>query len=358
MKNKKTSVVRIIITVAVIIAVLVSIRFQLNKNVAANKAATDEVAKQNTAVAVRTDTARLKNMDLSYAANGTFIPRQEVVLGAEVAGRVASVLVKEGDMVRPGQTLAIVVGDKQNVSVSNAEANLNNAKTDLERFENAFTTGGVTKQQLDGARLQYETAKNNLKTAQIAASDVSIKTSVAGIVNSKKIEPGSYVSAGTAAFDVVNISTLKLKVNVDEKNIGALAVGQRVDILVSVMPDRKFTGKITFIAPKADASLNFPVEIEIPNPKNELRAGMYGTAKFSGGAAVNALVVPRPAFVGSVSDNKIFVVDDGKAVEKKVQSGRSFGDYIEVLSGLNAGDAVIISGQINLFDQTPVQVIK
>lgn len=358
MKNKKTSVVRIIVTVAVIVAVLASIQFQLNRNKAVNKAATDEVAKQNSAVAVRIDTARVENLDLSYAANGTFIPRQEVVVGAEVAGRVASVLVKEGDFVRPGQTLAIVVGDKQNVSVSNAEANLNNAKMDLERFENAFTTGGVTKQQLDGARLQYETAKNNLRTAQIAAGDVSIKTSVAGIVNTKNIEPGSYVSAGTAAFDVVNISTLKLKVNVDEKNVGALKVGQTVDVLVSVMPDKKFNGKITFIAPKADANLNFPVEIEIPNPKNELRAGMYGTAKFGEGSAVNALVVPRPAFVGSVSDNKIFVMKGGKAVEKKVQSGRSFGDNIEVLSGLNAGDEVIISGQINLFDQTPVQVIK
>lgn len=358
MKNKKTSVVRIIVTVVVIVAVLASIQFKLNKNKAANKAATDEVAKQNTAVSVRTDTATLKTVDLSNLANGTFIPKQEVVVGAEVAGRVASVLVKEGDFVRPGQTLAVVVGDKQNVSVANATANLNNAQADLQRFESAFATGGVTKQQLDGARLQFETAKNNLKTAQIAASDISIKTSVAGIVNARKIEPGSYVSAGTAAFDVVNISTLKLKVNVDEKNIGALKPGQNVDVVVSVMPGKKFVGKITFIAPKADANLNFPVEIELPNPKNELRAGMYGTAKFGEGASADALLVPRNAFVGSVSDNRIFVVQDGKAAEKKVQSGRSFGDNIEILSGLNAGDQVITSGQINLFDQTPVQVIK
>ncbi|MBN8786766.1 MAG: efflux RND transporter periplasmic adaptor subunit [Terrimonas sp.] len=358
MKNKKTSVVRIIVTVVVIVAVLASIQFQLGKNQAANKAATDEVAKKNTAVSVRTDSAKLKSIDLSYLANGTFIPKQEVTVGAEVAGRVASVLVKEGDYVRPGQTLAVVVGDKQNVSVANATANLNNAKADLDRFENAFTTGGVTKQQLDGARLQYETAKNNLKTAQIAAGDVSIKTSVAGIVNSRKIEPGSYVNTGTAAFEVVNISTLKLKVNVDEKNIGGLKVGQTVDLLVSIIPDKKFSGKITFIAPKADANLNFPVEIEISNPKNELRAGMYGTAKFGEGISADALVVPRTAFVGSVSDNKIFVVKDDKAVETKVQSGRSFGDNIEVLSGLNAGDKVITSGQINLFDQTPVQIIK
>lgn len=358
MKNKKNTVLRISVTVLVIVAALAGIQYQLNKNKAANKAATDEVAKQNTAVSVRVDTAKTQNVDLSYLANGTFIPKQEVVVGAEVAGRVASVLVKEGDFVRPGQTLAVIVGDKQNVSVANATANLNNAQADLQRFESAFTTGGVTKQQLDGARLQFETAKNNLRTAQIVAGDVAIKTSVAGIVNTRKIEPGSYVSAGNAAFDIVNISTLKLKVNVDEKNIGSLKVGQTVDLQVSVIADKKFAGKITFIAPKADANLNFPVEIEIANPKNELRAGMYGTAKFGEGVSVNTLVVPRTAFVGSVSDNKIFVVKEGKAIETKVQSGRSFGNYIEVLSGLNTGDEVIISGQINLFDQTPVQVIK
>ncbi|MBX3242166.1 MAG: efflux RND transporter periplasmic adaptor subunit [Chitinophagaceae bacterium] len=357
-KNRKFSIIRIIITTVVIIAALAGVQSQLNKNKAANQAATDEVAKKNTAVSVRTDTARMKDIDLTYTANGTFIPRQEVIIGAEVGGRVANVYVKEGDFVRPGQTLATIVGHKQNVSVANAEANLNNAKMDLERFENAFATGGVTRQQLDGVRLQFETAKNNLKSAQLAAGDIAIKTSVAGIVNSKKIEPGSYVSAGTAAFDVVNISSLKLKVNVDEKNIAGLKTGQTVDVLVSVMPDKTFSGKITFIAPKADANLNFPVEIEIPNTKNELRAGMYGSAKFGQGTTTHSLVVPRTAFVGSVSDNRVFILEDGKAVEKKVQAGRSFGNDIEVLDGLAAGDPVIISGQINIFDQTPVQAIR
>ena len=114
---------------------------------------------------------------------------------------------------------------------------------------------------------------------------MAIKTSVGGIVNARKIEPGSYVNAGAAAFEVVNISSLKLKVNVDEKNVGSLKLGQNVDLVVSVMPDKKFTGKVTFIAPKADASLNFPVEIEVSNSKNELRAGMYGSARFGNGAS-------------------------------------------------------------------------
>jgi len=252
-----------------------------------------------------------------------------------------------------------VEGDKLNVNVANAQANYDNAQQNLQRFESAYTTGGVTLQQLDQAKLQFETAKNNLKSSKITASDVTIKTSVSGIVNSRKIEPGTYVSAGTPAFDIVNVSSLKLRVNVDEKNVVGLRIGQSVNVSASVYPNKTFVGKITFIAPKADGSLNFPVEIEVPNPNNELRAGMYGTATFGANAAgTNVLIVPRTAFVGSVSDNKIFVSKNGKAIETKVVSGRNFGDNIEIISGLNANDQVIISGQINLLNNTAIEVIK
>lgn len=211
---------------------------------------------------------------------------------------------------------------------------------------------------MDQARLSFENAKNNLRSAKLTAGDVTIKTSVAGIVNSRKIEPGSYVNPGTAAFEIVNVSSLKLRVNVDEKNVATLAVGQPVNVTASVYNDKTYAGRITFIAPKSDGSLNFPVEIEVPNKGNELRAGMYGTAHFGGNSTANVLVVPRAAFVGSVSDNTIFVAKDGKAVETKVVSGRSFGDKIEIVSGLNAGDVVIISGQINLLNGTAIEIIK
>lgn len=348
-----------IITVIIIAAVLGGIYVILNKNKAGNEALTAEAARQNAFVAVRTDTAHLAPMSLEYVANGTFQPKQEVIVAAETAGKVVRVLVEDGSHVKAGQVLATIEIDRLNLNIDNAQANFDNAQQNLQRFESAYKTGGVTLQQLDQAKLQFETAKNNLKTSKITAADATIKTSVSGIVNSRKIEPGAYVSPGTPAFDIVNVSTLKLRVNVDEKNVVALRVGESVGVTVSVYPEKVFTGKITFIAPKADASLNFPVEIEVSNSTNELRAGMYGTAMFGDSEATsNVLIIPRSAFVGSVSDNKVFIAKDGKAVETKVVSGRNFGDNIEVISGLNANDIVIVSGQINLLDQTAIEVIK
>ncbi|WP_437919551.1 efflux RND transporter periplasmic adaptor subunit [Sphingobacterium sp. LRF_L2] len=350
---------RVIIAVIIIAAALAGIMFLLNKNKAKNEQQTAVVAQKNAAVAIRADLVDLRDVNTQYITNGVFAPKQEVKLAAEAAGRVIKVLVDEGDFVRAGQTLAIVNGDKQSVNVNNAQANYNNAKSELARFESAYASGGVTQQQVDQAKLQLENAKNNLKTAELSASDLNVTASFAGVINSRKIEPGSYVNAGTEMFEIVNISTLKLMINVDEKNIGQVKIGQSIKVESAVLAGKTFNGIVKFIAPKGDASLNFPVELEIQNnSSNDLKAGMYGTAYFGSETTMQLLTVPRSAFVGSISSNQIFSIENGKAVLKKVVSGRSFGDYIEIVSGLEKGTQVITSGQINLLDGTPVEIIK
>lgn len=350
---------RVILTIIIIAVALVGIVFILSQNKAKNEADTATVAIQNAAVAVRADTADIKDVNAQYVTNGVFAPKQEVMLSAEAPGKVVRVLVEEGAYVKAGQTLAIIDGDKQNVNVTNAQAVYANAEAEVVRFESAYATGGVTKQQLDQMKLQLENAKNNLKSAQLSASDVNITASFAGVVNKRNIEPGSYVNPGQELFEVVNVSTLKLKINVDEKNIGQTKLGQSVKVESPVLPNQTFYGTVTFVAPKADGSLNFPVELEIKNnASNDLKAGMYGTAYFGSEQSVNTLVVPRTAFVGSISSNQIFAIEDGKAVMKNVVSGRSFGDDIEIISGLEKGTVVVISGQINLLEGTPIEIIK
>ncbi|UYW01241.1 efflux RND transporter periplasmic adaptor subunit [Flavobacterium agricola] len=350
---------KIIITGIVIVAALAGIMYVLNNNKEKNEAETAVVAETNAAVAVRVDTVQVKDINADNVVNGTFAPIQQLNLSAETSGQVQKVFVKEGDRVQVGQTLAIIKADKFNVGVNNAQAAYNTALADANRFESAYQTGGVTKQQLDQVKLQLENAKNNLANARINSSDAVIKATIPGIINSKNVEPGTFVNPGQGLFDIVNISELKLKVTVDEKNVAGLKVGDKIEITTSVFPTDAFWGKITFIAPKADASLNFPVEILVTdNPDQKLKAGMYANAHFGLDSKTPILVVPRNAFVGSVSSNQIFVAKNNKAVLTQVTSGRSFGDYIEVLSGLNAGEVVITSGQINLFNDSPIKIIN
>lgn len=350
---------KVIISSIVVIAALAGIMYALNKNKAKNDAQIAVVAEKNSAVSVRSDKAADREVNTAYIVNGTFAPKQEVKIAAEAAGRIVKVLVQEGSHVSAGQVLAIVESDKQNVNVTNMKAVYNNALAEVQRFESAYASGGVTAQQLAQVKLQLENAKNNLKSAQIMEGDANIRASFPGIVNSRNVEPGAYVNPGTPLFDIVNVSTLKLQINVDEKHIGELKLGQPVKVTAQAIPNQAWTGNITFIAPKADASLNFPVEIEVKNiGKNELRAGMYGTATFGNEANETIFTVPRNAFVGNVSSGEIFIIKDGKAELVKVVSGRNFGEFIEIVSGLEKNQEVITSGQINLINGAEVKIIN
>ncbi len=342
------------------IAVIALIAFVLTKNKNKNEAETAIVSQKNSAVAVRVDTVKTEKISATFLANGNFEPLQSLTFSAEAPGRVTRVLVDEGSSVRIGQTLAVIKGDRLSVDVQSARAAYNNAVTDQQRYENAFKTGGVTQQQLDQAKLGLVNAKARLDQANISFGDATIKSSINGIVNKRHIEPGSVVSPGTPLFDLVNVSKLKLRVTVSENQIANLQKGNAVNVKASVYPDKNFTGKVSFIAPVADGTLNFPVEIEIDNTSNnDLKAGMYGTAYFGSEAQQKEVrIVPRSAFVGSVNSNQIFVVENDIAKLTTIVAGQIYGDKVEVLDGLKDGQIVVTSGQINLIDGTPVTLIK
>ncbi|RTY89875.1 efflux RND transporter periplasmic adaptor subunit [Flavobacterium sp. RSP46] len=353
---------KIIITVVVIAASLGLIAYVLTNNKKENEAKTTIVAEKNASVSVRVETVKTEAVSLDFSSNGNFEPIQELKFSAEKSGKITKILVKEGDYVSVGQTLAIVRSDVINVNAQNANAVYQNAVADYTRFENAYKTGGVTKQQVDQVKLAMVNAKFQLTQANINVGDTRIKAPISGFINKKYIEVGSIISAtpATELFDIVNVSKLKLKVNVNESQVASLKVGTVTKVVASVYPDQIFSGKITFIASKADEILNFPIEIEITNnASNGLKAGMYGTAEFASKQQKQSLmIVPRDAFVGGVSSNQVFVIESGTAKLKTVTAGRILGDKVEILNGLSNGETVIVTGQINLQDGSKVDVIK
>lgn len=352
---------RIIITVIIVVAVLGLIGYILTNNKKKAQETTDFIAKGSGAVAVKTATVERKEINLDFTANGTFAANQELNFSAENSGRVSRIYVEEGSRVSKGTILARIDAEILNTDRETAEATYQNAVKDLQRYESSFATGGVTQQQLDQARLNAQNAKLRLQQQQRKLNDANIRSSINGIVNKKMIEVGAVVSPGTQLFELVDVSKLKLKVNVNEGQVANLKIGDRVTIQSSVFPDEKFSGKVTFIAAKADETLNFPIEVEVANNvKNSLKAGMYGTAVFKFPQQAPAILVPRTSFVGSVSSNEVYVFDPAKkiAVARKVVSGRILGENVEILDGLKEGETVITSGQINLADGTPVTVIK
>ncbi len=350
-----------LITIVSVIAALALIGWVLSNNKKKNDANTAVVAQGASGdVAVRTAVIKRSVVDLDFSANGTFQAFQRITFNAENSGRITRIYVKEGDCVSRGQLIARIDADILAVDVQSAEDAYQNAQRDLQRYESSFQTGGVTQQQLDQARLNARNAQNRLKQAQVRVGDANVRAPFNGIVNKRFVELGAYVSPGNQLFEIVDVSRLKLAVTVNESQVANLKVGDKVRIRSNVFPDKSFSGKVSFIAPQADNSLNFPVEIEIgSNPGNQIKAGMYGTAIFEFPEQAPSITVPRTAFVGSVSSNKVYILEAGNtARERKVIAGRVNGDNVEVLEGLKEGETVITSGQINLVDGARVSPVK
>lgn len=350
-----------IITVILIIVVIGGIAWVLNSNKKKNDAQTELVAQGSGAVSVRIATVKKEAVNLDFSANGNFAPNQELNFLSENAGRVTKIYVDEGDRVHKGQVLAHVDAEIINTDRETAQATLDNAIRDEARYASSFKTGGVTQQQLDQVKLATRNARLRLQSSARKVSDANIKSPINGIVNKRYIEVGAFVTAqGTQLFELVDVSKLKLKVNVNEGQVANLNVGDKVQIKSNVFPADNFSGKITFIAAKADGTLNFPIDIEVENNhKNTIKAGMYGTAVFKFPTQAPTITIPRGAFVGSVSSNQIFVLENNNTAKlRKVIAGRTIADQVEIIEGLKEGETVIISGQINLIDGSSVAPIK
>ena len=358
---KKRSWIRIVITVILVAGVTALIASVLTNNKKKNEAKTAIVANAaSNGVAVRISAVQADSLSTGLTANGYFEAKTQIDLSSKSSGRIDQIMVDEGDVVRKGQVLAVIDADDLSVEVNSAEVSYQNALKDKQRYENAFATGGVTRQQVDQAILALNNAQARLSTAKIKTSDATIRSSINGVVNKKYIESGSVVAPGTKLFEVVDISKLVLRVNITESQVAALKTGDRVEVRASAFPDRKFSGRVGFIAAKADEALNFPAEIELAdNQGNVLKAGMYGTAVFSFPGNKPVIQVPRTAFVGSVSSNQVYVMTaDSTASLRTVVAGRVLGDKVEVLEGLKEQELVITSGQVNLSQGAKVNVIR
>ncbi|MET6999347.1 efflux RND transporter periplasmic adaptor subunit [Chitinophaga defluvii] len=349
---------KIIIWSAVTIGALVLIMWKLNANKKANEAKT-EFVKQSNSGDVPVLVSKVSKVDYSqgFMANGNFEPIRELTYMAEVSGRITKLLVDEGSYVKQGQVIALIDGEILGTDLESAKVNLEQLKVDKERYESAFKTGGVTQKQVDDARLQYDLAATRYNAASRRIRDTNVKAPIQGTINKKYVEQGAYLSLGTKMFDIVDVARLKLEVTVPEAQVIHLSKGDKVKVTSNVFPEASYEGRITFIAAKGDNTLNYPVQMEVTNiDSKSLKAGMYGTAHFDIPNVAPAIIIPRTAFVGGVNSNQVYVMDNNTAKLRKVIAGRIMGDQVEIREGLNEGDVVITSGQINLVDGTKVVV--
>lgn len=333
--------------------------FVLNNNKEKNEEQVRLASATNAFIPVEVYPVQQQELAGNFKSTGNFYADKELDFASEVSGRVESILVKEGDYVQKGQLLARTDDKYLLNELETAKANFTQAKTNKERFDHLIKTGGITQQQYEDASLNFENAKIRLEGVKLRLADTYIKAPISGVVNARYIEQGSFLTPGAKLFNIVDTKNLELRVNVTEGQALQVKEGDKVQVVADALPNQPVSGKVTFIGVKADKSLTYPVEIALNND-NELsfRAGMFGTATFKAGQAVNSIVIPRSAIFGSLQNPQVYVVEGEIASLKPVTIGQTENKFVEITSGLEEGELVVTTGQINLENGTQVSILN
>lgn len=346
--------IKILATVVLVVAVIISI-LMYNKSRMQAKSKSDVL----TTIPVSVTTVNKQQIADSHSLVGTVAANNDIAIISETQGKVIAVTAEIGQYKSAGSVLIQVDDELKKANLATAETNYQKVTKDLERFESLAKQSAATDQQVEGARLAMKSAEAQYITARREYNDTKISTPISGIVTARPVDIGTYVQKGVSVANVVDISRLKVKLNVAERDVFRLKVGDKVDISSDVYPGTIFVGKVHTISSKGDESHTYPVEIVLENSKNHpLRAGMFARVSFTTLSQSQVITIPRVALVGSFKKPQVYVVQSGIAYLRNLVIDSDSGNEVEVLQGLREGDTIVINGQNNLKDSVSVSIVQ
>ncbi len=296
---------------------------------------------------------------VSIVKTGVFAPFKEAKVLSVSSGNVQRLLFELGDNVHQGQTLAVIDTRLLELDLQKSESNVLKLKRDVQTYTELLEGNAATREKVDDIRQEYNDALNRSRQLRRQIADAGIKAPTEGIIGTKLVEEGMFVSAGTEIASIINLSQLKVQVYLTEAEVYQVTMRQKIKLTTEVYPDKTFTGTITFISPQANQAYNYQVEITANNDKDTpLRSGTFVSADFSKQTSQEILLIPRQALNASIQDASVYVVQGDKVVLRNIRVGGEYGGNIQVTEGLKAGEQVITSGQINLKDGALINVSK
>ena len=347
-----------IIIIVITFALLAFIVFRLSinyKKINANKNVNTDLAY----VSVNVSSVSKMAIDNSLQLTGYMEANSEINIAAEAQGTITSLNAELGQEKTKGSIIATIDDKLKKLAVQTASISVAKLKKDLERYKNLYKGGTITEQQLNEAQNSYDNSEIQLEQAQKQLSDATIKSPISGVIIKKLVEKGEYINIGAPVVTIVDISKLKIKLNVSEANVYQLKLKDKAIITTDVYPGVTFEGNISFISSQGDDSHNYPVEIIIPNnSKYPLKSGTFANVLIKLPVAAEALYIPRESLLGSITDAEVYVAENNKAIRKKIVVGSGNDKYLKVLSGLKEGDKVIVNGQINLSENKAIKIVN
>lgn len=334
----------------------------------------DEVEKEEKPVSVRVYKLHPDSISSSVKLTGSISAVDDAVVFSKVTEEVKDIKVETGDKVTTGEILAIQKNDMLKQGVDAAEAGLKNAKAqlnlvqnDFERMKRLYEQKAISEQQFDQTETQLEAAKSavdqfeaQLSQAREQYQNSFLKAPFAGRVAAIYIDENQMLPAGQPAFQLINSKGMKAKVRVPSGDIEKIKKGGVVKISIPAIPGKVFKGIVYDLDESIDPiTKSLEAEIRINNPGTEVRSGMFGQFEIETVKETETVVIPDNAVLTQtevkqnedtgeldpVKKSYVFKVENSRAALQEIKTGISGSDRIEVLSGLNFSDTIIVVGQ-------------
>jgi membrane fusion protein, multidrug efflux system len=328
------------------------------------KEALNEV-KEDTGIPVKVADVETADVRERILVSGDIRPWAEVTIYPEVTGRVERIFVEEGQYIRKGDMVAQIDYEKTVLTVKQIESQLRSAEIkleslqkDYERMKRLFEQKVVAEKTLDDTKTALESAtysadslRSQMDLVRMRLKDAKITAPISGVISRKFIDEGEIVTESSMTkssplVTIVDAEKVKVTVPVGEKEISRVKKGQRAEITLDAHPDKVFYGEVYNIFPVIDLQTRTAqVEILVSNPERSLKPGMFARTEIVINSRNNVLVIPVDSIIEGGDGKHVFVAEGDRVRLRQIITGLEEGEKIEVVSGLEKGDLLVVEGQ-------------
>jgi len=297
---------------------------------------------------VRTDVVQSRKRVATEEVVGTVRAKLRSVIEAKVSGRIEQLLVAPGQQVKAGEQLVVIDAREVQARFDQAAALRQQAEADLKRLSSLYAQKIVSQAEFDNAQARARVAVAGVAEAETMLGYTKVIAPFAGVITRKHADVGDLATPGKPLLELEDSTALRLEADVPEAVVGKLNLGDNLPVRISAL-EQELAGKVSEIAPAADpSSRTFLVKLDLPGNHN-LRAGQFGRVAMPIGETTT-LRVPTSAVVQRGQMEIVFVVSDGKALLRLVKTGKRIGSEVELVSGIDAGEKVVIENAPGLVD--------
>jgi membrane fusion protein (multidrug efflux system) len=308
----------------------------------------------------------LRSYEEQIEASGQLLAKHQADVAAQVAGEVTEILADEGDAVAEGDIIIEIDPERRNLDVEAAMAGVGEAQAGvaerLREVKRVTVLAGkrvASENQLDKAETALKTARSRLRAARAelgqaerALRDASVRARFSGLIARRWIHRGEFVAAGQKLFELVSLDPIEVEFHLPEADSSRVRKGVRIQVTVAPYPDEMFEGSVHVVSPVIDErTRTLRVKALIDNADGRLSPGLFARAKLGIAERTDVVTVPEEAVLQRSDGEIVFrALADGRVERRQVETGVSRDGWLEIRSGLVAGDAVVTRGHQDLID--------